>query len=216
MSLSALGAEPIERSVRGETQESGRRVMDLAFVDLPPREAALVLPWPDPCAPGGLVVFETADAWRAAVAALSLSSAIPDVVRLKYARAQKLYLLGWIDIDLIKAGELVALTALELAVMDRYGRAFPKKQRSLAALLKHMVDGDGLTDTAIPMVVRCRGTAMGQLTGETKPSLAERRNRAAHGDPFDGMPVGGLVELVRDLITYAYRDMIAEAAERPR
>lgn len=133
-----------------------------------------------------------------------------------YARAQKLFLLGWIDIDLIKAGELVALTALELAVMDRYGRAFTKKQRSLAALLKHMADGDGLTDTAIPMVVRCRSTAIGQLTGETKPSLADRRNRAAHGDPFDGMPVGGLVELVRDLITYAYRDMIAEAAERAR
>jgi hypothetical protein len=190
--------------------------MDFAFVDLPPREAALVLPWPEPGVTGGLVAFETAEAWRAAVAALTLSPAIPDVVRLKYVRAQKLYLLGWIDIDLIKAGELVALTALELAVMDRYGGAFPRKQRSLAALLRHMVDGDGLTDAAIPMVVRCEGTAIGQLTGETKPSLADRRNKAAHGDPFDGTPVGGLVELVRDLITYAYRDMIAEAAERVR
>ena len=33
----------------------------------------------------------------------------------------------------------------------------------------------------------------------------------AHGDPFDGLPVGGLLELVRDLINYAYRDFIANA-----
>jgi hypothetical protein len=31
----------------------------------------------------------------------------------------------------------------------------------------------------------------------------------AHGDPFDGLPVGGLIELVRDLITFAYRNFIA-------
>ena len=30
----------------------------------------------------------------------------------------------------------------------------------------------------------------------------------AHGDPFDGFPVGGLLELVRDLIVYSYRDML--------
>ena len=33
----------------------------------------------------------------------------------------------------------------------------------------------------------------------------------AHGDPFDGLPTGGLLELVRDLINYAYRDYVAEA-----
>ena len=33
----------------------------------------------------------------------------------------KLHLLAWIDFDFIKASELVALTALELALMDRYG-----------------------------------------------------------------------------------------------
>jgi hypothetical protein len=35
----------------------------------------------------------------------------------------------------------------------------------------------------------------------------------AHGDPFDGFPVGGLLELVRDLITFAYRHFIAESVE---
>lgn len=60
------------------------------------------------------------------------------------------------------------------------------------------------------MGVRCRGTAIGQLTGEVEPALAERRNSLAHGDPFEGLPTGGLLELARDLINYAYRDYIAE------
>jgi len=34
---------------------------------------------------------------------------------------------------------------------------------------------------------------------------------AAHGDPLEGLPGGGLLELVRDLIEYAYRDYLAEA-----
>ena len=77
-------------------------------------------------------------------------------------------------------------------------------------LLKHVVEGDGLAGAAVPMVVRCGGTVIGQLTGEAQLALAQRRNRAAHDDPFDGLPVGGLVELVRDLITSAYRDQVAQ------
>ena len=53
---------------------------------------------------------------------------------------------------------------------------------------------------------------IGQLTGETSPTLAERRNTLAHGDPFEGLPTSGLLELLRDLINFAYRDYIAEAA----
>ncbi len=101
---------------------------------------------------------------------------IPDVVRLKYARAQKLYLLGWIDADLIKAGELVALTALELALMDRYGTKLKTRERTFAAVLRHLVEVDGLTDAQIPMVARCGGSAIGQLIGTHRPTLAQRRN----------------------------------------
>lgn len=61
------------------------------------------------------------------------------------------------------------------------------------------------------MVARCGRTAIGQLVGDIHPTLAERRNALAHGDPFDGLPTGGLLELVRDLINFAYRDYIAEA-----
>lgn len=99
-------------------------------------------------------------------------------------------------------------------MIDRYGGALPKKIRSFATLLQHMVDGDGLMDTKIPMIVRTGGTAVGFVTGELKPSLAQRRNKMAHGDPFDGLPVGGLLELVRDLINYAYRDFIANTPRR--
>lgn len=144
------------------------------------------------------------------IANLDMDAHIPDVVRLKYARAQKLYLLGCIDTDLIKAGELVALTTLELALMDRYGNKFKTRERTFAAVLKHLVEVDGLTDAQIPVVARCGGSAIGQLIGTMKPTLAQRRNAMAHGDPFDGLPVGGLLELVRDLITFAYRGFIAE------
>src|SRR3546814_13045652 len=81
----------------------------------------------------------------------------------------------------------------------------------VAALLTHMVVVVCLSDSQIPMVASFGGTAVGQLTGGTRPSLAERRNSLAHGDPFDGLPIGGLLELVRDLINFAYRRYIAEA-----
>lgn len=141
---------------------------------------------------------------------LSLDPLLPDIIGLKYARAQKLYLLGWIDLDLIKAGELTPLVALELAVRDRYGARFKPRERTLAAMLRHMVEVDGLDDAKLPVIVICGGTAVGQLTGDIHPTLAERRNAMAHGDPFDGAPTGGLLELVRDLIEYAYRDYLAE------
>jgi hypothetical protein len=70
-----------------------------------------------------------------------------------------------------------------------------------ARLLKHMLV-DGLTDDKIPMVRRYGGTAIGFVSGDASPSLAEIRNRQAHGDPFDGLPYGALLELVRDLIEF--------------
>lgn len=33
----------------------------------------------------------------------------------------------------------------------------------------------------------------------------KNENVAAHSYPFDGLPRGGLLELIRDLIEYAYR-----------
>ncbi|KAB1089607.1 hypothetical protein F4V91_24485 [Neorhizobium galegae] len=185
---------------------------DRSHITLTDREQPVLLAWPTPGNPGGFLRFEKADDWRHFVEGLGIDKRIPDIVREKFARAQTLYMLGWVDFSVVKAGELAALIALELAVMDRYGGRISKGKRSFATLLKYMVDSDGLTDAQIPMVMRCGGTAIGQLTGETRPTLAERRNTLAHGDPFEGLPTGGLLELVRDLINFAYRDYIAEAA----
>ncbi|TGX49189.1 hypothetical protein E5A73_20355 [Sphingomonas gei] len=196
---------------------------DLAFAV---RSEPLILYWPAPGVPLARLAFSSLEEWRRFVVGMALDPLIPDVVQRKFQRALKLFYLAWIDGDLMKAGELVALTALELALNDRYGERLPGRprrklkageapsltdkppQRSFAALLKHMVDGAGLTDGDIPMIVRCGGTAVGQLIGSTKPTLADRRNALAHGDPFDGLPTSGLIELVRDLINFAYRSYI--------
>ena len=185
---------------------------DHSYSALCDRDDPLLLAWPRQANAGGFIRFEKASEWREFIEGLGIDERIPEIVRAKFARAQTLYLLGWGDFSVVKAGELAALIALELALMDRYGGRMSKSKRSFAALLKYMVESDGLTDAQIPMVVRCGGTAVGQLTGETHPTLAERRNTLAHGDPFDGLPTGGLLELVRDLINFAYRDYIAEAA----
>ena len=50
---------------------------------------------------------------------LGLRRVVPEIVAAKFERGQKLLLLAWIDFDLFTAGELIALTALELALKDR-------------------------------------------------------------------------------------------------
>lgn len=72
-----------------------------------------------------------------------------------------------------------------------------------------MVTDDCLSDAQIPMIAKYGGSVVGQLTGHVRPTLADRRNSLAHGDPFQNSPVAGLLELVRDLINFAYRHYIA-------
>lgn len=197
-----------------------------------PKVGSLTLPWPQPGEPAGFRTFETLTEWTACVEDLSLRTAIPEIVAAKYRRAQKLYLLAWLDIDLIKAGELVAFTALELALNDRYGgkvpaRGKPRKPnmmskphtKAFADLLDHMVTQDDLTDAHIPMIARNGGTVIDRLrldrNGDppvAKPTLSQIRNDLAHGYPFDGFPRSDILELVRDLIQYAYRDFGAASA----
>lgn len=186
----------------------------------------LVVPWPMPGNLGGCLSFATFAEWQNFVLRLGLRDAIPLIVAAKFEHAQKLYLLAWVDFDLIKAGELVALTTLELALLDRYGgkvrdrrgkadaKSATKKAMGksepirFADLLKYMPAHDGLTDDKLPMIRRSGGSVVGLLTGDRNPTLAQIWNDLAHGYPFDGIPLAGLLELVRDLIEYAYRDMI--------
>lgn len=171
------------------------------------RDDTFTLPWPAEKLGLAFLTFATPEEWRAFVHTLDLRPGVPLIVTAKYQRAQKLYYLSWIDFDIIKAGELVALTALELALKDRYGK------KDFSALLKHMVTNDGLTDDKVPLVRRAGGSAVNRLTGQTHPTISEIRNSLAHGYPFDGLPQAGLLELVRDLIEYAYRDMIAHSTK---
>jgi hypothetical protein len=68
----------------------------------------LAIPWPVPGNPGGFASFASFPEWQAFVLNLGLRAGIPDIVTAKFERAQKLYILAWIDFDLIKAGELCA------------------------------------------------------------------------------------------------------------
>lgn len=144
---------------------------------------------------------------------LGLRRTVSKTVADKFARGQKLLLLSWVDFDLFTTGELIALSALELALRDRYGAKVKRPQGSIhfADSLRYMVKNDGLTDLEVPMLQRCGGgTVVGFLTGEHRPTLAERRNGLAHGEAFGlsgaGSYCAGLFELARDLIDYAYRD----------
>ena len=165
------------------------------------RDEPLLLAWSTQGNACGLISFEKVTDWRAFVESLAIDARIPEIVLTKYARAQTLYLLGWVDFSVAQAGELAALVALELGLVDRYEGRIAKNKRSFAAMLRYMVDVNGLTDAQIPMIVRCGGSAVGQLIGDIHPTLAERRNAMAHGDPFDDLPTGGLLELVRDPVT---------------
>lgn len=148
---------------------------------------------------------------------------MPEIVKAKFTRAMKLHLLAWIDMDLIKAGELVAWTALELTLTDVYKGKIMAGRRAAAAangkklsesvrladLLRYMESDDGLTDAKIPLIQKTGGSVIGRLTGKHQPALNQLRNEMAHGYPFDGLPQSGLIELLRDLIEYAYRDRVA-------
>jgi hypothetical protein len=206
---------------------------DITSVELDRSDCPFVIPWPQPGNLAAVLTFHQFSEWQAFVTARGLHPAIPQIVRDKYRRAQRLYLFAWIDADLVKAGELVALTALELALKDRYGALFchryaragaKSKPRapSLHQLLEHLVIGEGLTDAELPFIGRYGGSIIPVLlkdptvsqssvdAGNPRLTLAEIRNSLAHGEPFDGFAWSGLLELVRDLIEYAYRAYLQE------
>jgi len=198
-----------------------------------PSLGPLIVPWPMPGDLASMVQFSTFAEWRSFIFALRLRRDVPEIVAANFESAQKLYVLAWLDFDLIKAGELIALTALELALTDCYAGKESARRRKLVAkkaqnekrpisksekwwveytsfadLLNFMVERDGLTEDQVAINRRCGHTSkvIDRLTGESRPSLAEIRNDLAHGAPSEGFPSAGLLEIARDLIGYAYRD----------
>ena len=84
---------------------------DRSHITLTDREQPVLLAWPTPRNPGGFLQFDKAADWRRFVEGLGIDTRIPDIVRAKFARAQTLYMLGWVDFSVVKAGELAALIA---------------------------------------------------------------------------------------------------------
>ncbi len=191
-----------------------------------------VFPWIHTAVtPSGMRCFSSFAQWREYINNLDLLNGVWEPTRARFWRARRLYLLAWLDYELIKAGELVALTALEFSLKERYAfqilelRQKTRKKSQLISLrdvLKHMVEVDGLTNDDIPIAREHRTDMVGRLyetddarkdrkkTSVSEPMTIEGiRNRAAHGDPFDTLPWGALLEVVRDLIHFADRDRIA-------
>jgi hypothetical protein len=75
------------------------------------------------------------------------------------------YYLGWIDGDCIKAGELAALVALELALIDRYGGpGQAKRSRNggppmLGSLVTYMIEKYGVGVTVRNLYETAEATA---------------------------------------------------------
>ena len=76
----------------------------------------------------------------------------------KYERARCLYYLAWIYPGIIKAVEVSALAALELALKNSYPHGYQKidkKGKVVPAYLKNslkcLVEGDGLPDKKLPI-----------------------------------------------------------------
>jgi hypothetical protein len=85
--------------------------------------------------------------------------------------------------------------------------------------LEYMVKQDGLTDEKLPIYQKNGGAIVSNLYSvkrDEQTSAGEKvdptgtlvgiRNSLAHGDPFDEMPYANLLEVVRDLIGYMYRN----------
>jgi hypothetical protein len=127
--------------------------------------------------------------------------------------------MGWIDGGMIKAGDLIGLATLESALRDRYGHLIPRTPKQirnrwlpgLSDFIAYMVKHDGVSDGKLSMINTYGGSVMGVLDGTREPSLVDIRNDHSHGYPFSPHFAGGTLHLVRDLILYAYREMISVA-----
>lgn len=201
------------------------------------RRLPITVPWPTPGHPAWIHEFSEKEAWLNFLQGHDLHPAVPLPTRTLYRRAQKLYAYAWLEGDFIKAGELVAMAALEGGLKDCYGSAFAREP-SLARLIEYMVEHDGLADETFPFSLRINASVVSILyegqadrdermkrSKEAKrvngfvplppTTLASIRNELAHGDPFGGLPWSGLLEIVKDLIEYGYRGRIGEY-EAPR
>lgn len=210
-----------------------KKALEIAAKQIPgPR----VIPWPSPGMLGGFVSFSSFTEWQRVIVGFQLPAGVPRNMADLFDRALKLYLAAWLDFDLITAAEMASLSALEHSLRDCYlgefhaqhmkkmvARAKSEKREprlnenfrpesiSLNSLLQYMHQRDGLSDDQLPCVRKYGGSILRLLNGETNPGLADMRNVRAHGNPFGSGYQSGLLEVVHDLLEYAYRSSISQA-----
>lgn len=80
--------------------------MDFPFAtDWPARSSnPLTIPWPGPGNPAAIRELSSPFEWLSLISSCDLHPAVPSTVLAKFARGQKLYALGWLEFDSIKAG----------------------------------------------------------------------------------------------------------------
>lgn len=189
---------------------------DLFSISIDRSNNPLQIFWPGYESSNELHVFSEISEWKNFIADLALTCQPPNTVKRKFERARRLYFLSWFDIDIIKSGELAALIGLELALRDVYPHVYSRRNKNgkpisayLKDGLKYMVENDGLKDEVLPIYQKYGRAVISNFYREEGSQLGTYvgiRNSLAHGDPFDGLHWPGLLEVVRDLIDYMYRN----------
>ncbi len=153
-----------------------------------------------PSGKGQILEFNDIAEWRDHLYTFRIrSSRVPVVYAAQFHIALKLLLFVWTDGHVLKAAELVALSALESSLKfvyyQRLHSAMPKKQIGLADYLEYMENEDDLSEIYHYEKFKGQPNALNVI-----------RNGIAHGDLFTGFPWGGLMETVRDIIERAFRN----------
>jgi hypothetical protein len=156
-----------------------------------------------------LMQFSDIKGWRDYLLTLQINDTrVPGIHSNAYHDALKALLLAWVEPATIKPVELQALRSLEGALRGVYFQPMfekmlaqaPKSKLAkfrpgLGQFLEFMREHDDLPDALHSKSGRGPGSALDTI-----------RNRLAHGDPFNNLPWGGLLESVRDVVIYAYRN----------
>jgi hypothetical protein len=156
-----------------------------------------------------VMAFHQICEWRDYLLSLQIRSAKVPVIHVDaYHVALRMLLLAWADTCLIKPAELQALRSLESALSGVYFQALFERRRAskpklvnekfrpgLGDFLDHMAAEDDLDPVLHNESKKATGNALNVI-----------RNGLAHGDPFNGLPWGGLLEAVRDVMEHAYRN----------
>ena len=147
--------------------------------------------------------------WRDYLLTLQINDTrVPGIHCDAYHNALRALLLAWVEPAIVQSAEMQALRSLEGALCGAYFQRLLEKERtrrrklkpeafkpSLGQFLDFMSECDDLPDTMHSKSRFGPGSALNTI-----------RNRLAHGTPLNTLPCGGLLESVRDVIIYAYRN----------